>query len=285
MSTVPVKKESSDGRTAAAAGRARGWWQASARYWVCLAVLAVAAAGMHSVTSFLNVYLRKEAVPLKKPLSSFDTRKLGPRYERHPRTDALPPLTADVVESLGTEEYLQVYLRDTEAPPESPTRVAHLFVTYYTGNPDMVPHVPDECYAASGYDLVSRDTRAIPVAGVGAPDDQIPLRVLQFEAGRRSQFALGEAELATVMYFFHTNGEYVTTRNGVRRVLSNPFDRYAYYAKIEVTFEGERGTRPDPDAAVAAAGPLLERVMPVLLEDHIDLSKLGVAETAGPGQS
>jgi hypothetical protein len=59
-------------------------------------------------------------------------------------------LNRDVLESLGTEEYLQWILEAPDAAPGSPTRFCSLFITYYTGNPDMVPHVPDECYVGGG---------------------------------------------------------------------------------------------------------------------------------------
>jgi hypothetical protein len=255
--------------------------RATVRYWVCLALLVSAAVGLKAAASWFGWHFRKEAVALKAPLRLFDTRQLGPRYELNKAfTDRLSPMSEDMVESLGTSEYLQVYITDTERRPDDGTRVASLFLTYYTGKPDMVPHVPDECYLAGGYDLVSRDTRAVPVAGVGAPQDQVPVRVLEFR-GKQSWLEASGADLVSVLYFFHANGAYMTTRDDVRKRMSNPFQRYAYYAKIEVTFQSEIGTRASREASVAAVGPLLERVLPALLKAHLDLDRFSSAGAAG----
>lgn len=247
----------------------------SARWVTCVVLLLAAAAGMRVLSGWFGFVLQKEAVWLKKPLREFDARKLRPRYQRHPATDRIRSLSADQLESLGTGEYLQVYLTDTQKPAPDPTRVAHLFVTYYTGQPDMVPHVPEECYLAGGYDRVGLPTtKTVSVRGIGAPGDQVPVRVIQFRAPQQRRVFADGSDVTTVMYLFHTNGRYATTRNVVRVILSNPFQRYAYYAKIEVSFTNDKlSSSAGAEAAVAALGPLLEAVMPRLLEDHIDLAE------------
>lgn len=261
--------------TAAAAAAGRGGW-ASVRYYVCLGILVVSAAGMRFASERLGAYFRKEAVPLKLALAYFDVNKLAPAYELH-RIQGRP-LDEEQINGLGTEQYLTRRLVDTRRPPADPARVADVFITYYTGQPDMVPHVPDECYLAGGYDRVAPpETVSVSVPGVGAPGDEIPVRLVQFESreGRDRQ---------TVLYFFHANGEYCTTRNEVRFKLANPFERYAYYAKIEIKFsddpEGMRRPRmADKRESVAALGPLLSRLMPVLLADHLAWDRVR-AETA-----
>jgi hypothetical protein len=269
----------------AASAAARCWSGASARFWVCLALLVCCAIGLKTAARGFGWFFRKEAVPLKQPLQFFDARKLAPQYELNQRlTSGLERMTEDMLDSLGTHEYVQVYLTDPRKPAADPTQVALLFVTYYTGQPDMVPHVPDECWLAGGYDKVSEETLPVPVAGVGAPDNKLPVRVLEFRARRQSQLSGQGADMATVAYFFHVNGGYATTRNGVRATMLNPRLRYAYYAKVEVTFLNENSVRAGKAAAVAALGPLLERLMPVLLRDHFDLSKFPTAsQAAGRG--
>ncbi len=261
---------------ASTAARAPASW----RYWACLALLVLAAAGLQTAAGWFGWFLRKEAVELKRPLQLFDVRKLGPRYERHPLTDRIEPPSEDMIQSLGTREFLQVLLTDTTKPVGDATRVAQLFVTYYTGQPDMVPHTPDECYLAGGYDKLAQDSATVRVPGIGAPDDEVPLRVLQFRARQRPGAIGGQPDVATVMYFFHVNGGFTTTRNGVRARLSNPFQRYAYYAKIEVTYNDGGRRRAAPEASLAALRPLLESVMPVLLDDHFDLELLTTAGAA-----
>jgi len=256
---------------------ARGWAarlvaQTSARYWVGLIVLLAASVGLKYLAGWAGWVLRKEPVPLKLSLHALDGRDWGPRYELNRElTDKIPPLSEDSIDSLGTQEYAQVYVTDRSKSPRDPTRHALLFITYYTGKPDLVPHVPDECYLAGGYRKLSEQTVQLPVAGVGAPDGRVPVRVLEFEAPRR--YALGElGGRATVMYFFHVNGGYATTRNEVRASMSNPLLRHAYYAKFEVTFTDGATVRADKEASLAALGPLLERLLPGLLDRHFDLS-------------
>jgi hypothetical protein len=256
---------------------------ASPRFWVCLGVLVCAAVGLKAAAWKLGVVLRKEALPLKQPLQLFDARKLGPDYELDARTFKIEAMSEDMIETLGTRDYLQIYIADRRKPPDDPARVALLFVTYYTGKPDMVPHEPDMCWQAAGYDKVGAETVKLRVPGIGAPDDELPVRVVQFRAAQQGQFSTGGGDVATVIYFFHANGHYALTRNDVRETMSNPFQRTAYYMKVEVTFTSAGGSRAAADAALPALGPLLAHVVPVLLNDHLDLQRFASAK-AGAGE-
>jgi hypothetical protein len=102
------------------------------------------------------------------------------------------------------------------------------------------------------------------------------VRILRFRPKVQSDVAARET---TVAYFFHTNGKFATTRNEVRWEQLNPFQRYAYYAKIEVAF----GDLP-VDEAPAAVAALMERVLPILLRDHFDWEAVA-AGAARAGQS
>jgi len=238
---------------------------ASVRFYVCVLLLIVSAVGMHALARFFGWHFRKLPVELKKPLAALDWHKLAPRYKQHPIQPEL--LDEENVQALGTDMYVQARLVDTQRPALAPTAVARVFITYHTGQPDMVPHVPDECYLAGGYDAVGTPQAfRVSVSGVGAPHDQIPVRVVQFQA-RAGQ------DRPTVLYFFHTNGDYETTRLGVRLGLANPLERYAYYAKIEVTFtdnsaDPRRRRSADVEESLEALAPLLTELMPVLLEEH-----------------
>lgn len=282
MTSLPAEDNAStEPRSAAKPGAARRVGGTSLRYWVCLLVLVLAAGGLKTAASWFGWAIRKEALPLKHPLAQFDAQKLGPRYEFNKAVmDKLEPLSEDMEEGLGTKDYVQLCITDTQKAVSDPTRVAMLFISYYTGKPDMVPHVPDECYLAAGYDKVSEAARTVRVPDCGVPNDEVPLRVLEF-VGRRNVQPLSLAnDNVTVMYFFHANGDYATTRNGVRASMLNPLQRYAYYAKIELTFTNGSAARAGREASVAAAGPLLARVLPVLLNDHIDLEKFAPASNA-----
>lgn len=260
MTIPPATTHSSRSRRSATASRRRG--PASARYYVCVAILVVSAVTLPLLAELMGAHFRKKPVPLKRSLACLDWVQLEPNYQQHPTVQP-GPLNEETVQGLGTEEYLQARLVDTARRPADSARVAMVFITYYTGKPDMVPHVPDECYLAGGYDRVGRpETVRVRVPGVGAPDDRIPVRVLQFQSrvGRKNP---------TVLYFFHTNGQYKTTRDEVRWVLANPFARYAYYAKVEITFTNDSGGElAGREKSIEALGPLLQELMPVLFADH-----------------
>lgn len=245
------------------------WRRASLRFWVCVGILGSAAGGMRMVESFFAVWLRKEELPLKQSLRLFDAEALGPRYLRDATADRIPPPSDDLVSNLGTREFFQTVLADGQKPAQDPTRLVSVFVSYYTGQPDKVPHTPDRCYVAAGAERLGTETVKLGVPEVGAPGDELPVQVERFRQ---------EGVETTVLYFFHTNGRYVTTRGEVRwAMLKDLFQRYAYYAKVEVCFTNEAGVHAGREASLEALGPLLERLMPVLLRDYIDLERFEAA--------
>ncbi len=253
------------GRVCGASWLARVVLTTSVRYWVCLGVLLVAAVGLRTAAQTFGLTVRKEPLPLKKPLERFDWAKLAPRYElNRALNERLPDMDEDTLDSLGTRQYLQKYLTDTQASPQSTAQVAMLFITYYE-NPDAVPHVPEECRVAAGYEVVQDTMQRVPVRGLGVPQDQLNVSVVEFQNAQRG-------EHPTVAYLFLTNGGFACTRNEVRTAMVNPFIHYGYYSKIEISFSDKDGRRAaTPADAQAALGPLLEHVLPVLLTEHIDL--------------
>jgi hypothetical protein len=237
----------------------------------CLALLLGGTVLMELTTSRLEVHLRKQPVPLRKPLYQADGSKLLPEYELHPIQP--PPLTAETIEALGTEEYLQWRIVDLSRPVDHPLRVAQVFVTYYTGRPDAVPHTPDECLSAAGAELLSSRGEQIELPGLGLPEDRIPVRVAIFRLPSRQAvmgFGARAAPEMTVLYFFHTNGKFRASRQEVRLELTNLFERFAYYSKVEVSFASDRQPPRHADTAesLAALPPLLRKLLPILLQDH-----------------
>ena len=113
---------------------------------VCTVLLLTAATTKSLVIQALGWHLTKHPLPLKQSLHEMDEAALLPFVVRNKtRID-----NADILATLGTEDYLQWIIEDPDAEPTSPLRYCSIFVTYYTGDPDMVPHVPDECYVGGG---------------------------------------------------------------------------------------------------------------------------------------
>lgn len=224
---------------------------------------------MQGLAAYFEVTFRKQAAPLKRPLIAMDIGKLAPEY----RLNAIQPhpIGDEMLASLGTEEYLQWNLNDLGVPLDDPTRVAHLFITYYTGKPDAVPHNPKDCYTASGAELVGDTEVTIEMPGPHGDPVLIPISVLEFSRKMRSNLIVPESEsLQVVAYFFYANGKYVTSRTGVRRAIATLSDKYAYYSKIELTFsDAKTGVNlANREQTIAAVEKLLRKVMPILWSDH-----------------
>ena len=236
------------------------------RYVACVVALAAFAVGIRVYSDQARLFFQKQAVPLQQPLAAFDFRKLEPRYSRPPRQPER--LSQDVEQSLGTSEYMVALLEDREAPEKNRTRNIVLFISYYTGKPDQVPHIADDCFAAANYEQVSAENRRVDVPGIGPDggDLKVPIRILRF----RPKLARGpEDGERTVIYFFHTNGLFCTTREEVRVAQMDLVQRYAYYAKVEIAF-GDAGV----EDAVRAVVPLLQQVLPIFLNEHLDWQRV-----------
>ncbi len=225
---------------------------------VCAALLLSFALTFQLLGSLLGWQHRKLALPLQKSLALLDKQKLGPYELVH-----AAQIKAEILDQLGTDQYIQWYLRDTSRPgPERPEDYILLFITYYTGKPDQVPHVPEECYVGgAGYAI--KDARfldvSVPALGAGVV---VPVQILEFEASSRQG-----GYSPVVMYTFHTNGQFCPHRRCVQQVLADPKHAYGYFSKLELTF-GVSDRLPTPEAAVAAGERFLQTVLPVLLSDH-----------------
>ena len=124
-------------------------------HFVVAVVLLVASAGLAGpFARFMHFKANKKSLALKEPLYNLDAGKLGPYRVAKDETgeeqrSVLPP---EVVEALGTDHYISWNLEDMSLPPNHPLRRANLFVTYYSGGADLVPHTPDVCFLGSGYE-------------------------------------------------------------------------------------------------------------------------------------
>jgi hypothetical protein len=235
---------------------------------VCVGILLAAAASMQGLASYFEVTFHKSATPLQRPLIAMDIGKLSPEYKLNAIQP--PPINEEVLASLGTEEYLQWNLDDLDVPRDDPTRLAHLFITYYD-KPDAAPHNPKECYAAAGADLVDETHVTIETPGPHGDAVQIPVCVLEFARRSRSPLIGSQSDsVQVVAYFFYANGKYETTRYGVRTAIAGLRDKYAYYSKIEVSFSDARSGAKlaDREETIRATRKLLRKVMPILWSDH-----------------
>ncbi len=223
----------------------------------CVVMLGACLAGFQLLAQGKRIQFVKQRVELRKPLSDLDHDALRPY--RLLQAQRIEPA---VLDSLGTDMYLQWLMEDTTIKDESaPERLVHLFVTYYTGNPDPVPHVPEECYLGSGYRTTREQILEIPLPDLG-PGVVVPIKVLTFEKS-----ALLSSEGRVVMYTFHTNGRFCPDRYCVRLAIGDPGTRHAYYSKLEISF-GAGGAMPPEAVAIEAGRRFLAKVIPILVREH-----------------
>jgi len=227
---------------------------------LCTIVLAASAFGLRWCG---GGHLLKQPLALRKSLDRLDANQLSP-YE----VVELPKIKdKSVEEALGTQDYIQWQLLDTDVPPTDPFYCANLFVTYYTGNPDKVPHVPDWCYVGSG-GIVDKKHEVVitaPDCGVAEDGDQLKIRVLEIKIPRQGM-GLTEFRRKIVAYVFRVNGTYACTRTQVRMKQRNRKDRYAYFSKVEVWFEG--GDAESLESHLESMESVYQRVLPLLYSDH-----------------
>jgi hypothetical protein len=221
-------------------------------------VLLLGAVGINAATSAMKLHFRKEALPLrsKEGLAAFPlqvgnwvcmpethTVDADLQHELHtdqyvfrtyvdtsPQADGKPIATREQVLDLAKKtrdeqfQELQKYRAKNEAA------VINLAVTYYTGKVDTVPHVPDRCYVADGFQPSVYEKKDWVLGEYEKGRNRaVPVRFIDFQdlTNRGSQNRC-------VTYFFHANGKYMDDPNQVRIALQNLFAKYGYFAKIEV---------------------------------------------------
>ena len=225
---------------------------------VAVVMLAVAAILAGPVATWKKLKRTKLELPLKQRLSTLDVEALSPYHvplDPQWRIDLEPT----IVETLGTDEYIYWKVEDTSVPADDPLRFATLMVTYYSGGPNLVPHIPDVCLLASGYQPARPlENEEIEVASLHPMSTAVPVRV-----GTFVKTAVFDRRQHSVVYTFFCNGRFVCTRTAVRLLINDPTKTYAFFSKVEVSFE--RATRAQ---SMEGARKLFEQVLPILIRDH-----------------
>lgn len=232
-----------------------------APFLVAVVILSTAALLAGPVSSQLKFRHAKLELKLKRPLSTLSASALGPY--RVVERQVLEPA---VVEALDTDKYISWILEDTSVPPKDPLRYASFMVTYYSGGHDLVPHTPDVCYLGAGYQPARpHENIKLDVRVPQASATYVPARLLTF-----AKTSVFDRQEQSVVYTFFCNGQFVDTgtyvdpRTGVRLLINDLSNTYAYFSKIEVSFP--LATR---EACVEGARKLFSYALPVLVRDHM----------------
>ncbi len=169
-----------------------------------------------------------------------------------------PPLSAEVLETLGTSNYLsRTYISTTGLTTDAGDPAAlELHCAYYTGTIDTVPHVPERCYVGGGMSIAGGSrVIEIPLELDRFPFDPY-LRGTAHEDIRRGRTSKGayvrlprgvetlkmnvtpfltqDGRKVFAGYFFLANGGMCPTADDVRLLAFQLKDSYAYYAKVQL---------------------------------------------------
>lgn len=242
-------------------------------FWICALLLGGTCAS--SLYLQKGKYLDKAPVPLHKELARLDKAQLSPYVFSSKQPAAL---SDEVVEALGTREFIQWRLEDTRRPPSDPLRYALLFVTYYTGGRALVPHTPERCFLGAGFTQLDEWNLRFPLKGVeqtgGSSDVSAKGLVFGMDGASGAQ--------QVVFYTFYANCEYACEANYLRVALNNLSLPKSFFSKVEVCFAGDETNPINPKEATKAAQGLLEVVLPVLMREHWPRPAELKAASAGP---
>lgn len=231
-------------------------------------LLFVGLVGLQSVVHAFEIFLMKEPVPLRRRLYLIPEH-VGPYQKVAEET-----LSKEVVDELGTDQYISWTYTNTQLKPDEPGARIRLHIAYYTGTPDAIPHVPERCYVGGGatpkdstQDTLTLDSPAIySVANdelmatdsmgrtVHLPGREIPIRLFDFVPHNAK-------EPATVMYFFAANGKLIAVPRDVRNLVFDLSSRYAYWCKIELLPFGVK----DHEEAKRIGAAFLSQMMPEIM--------------------
>ncbi|MCK4851143.1 MAG: exosortase/archaeosortase family protein, partial [Phycisphaerae bacterium] len=150
----------------------------------CLVIVLLSAGVLQGSIKALKIHLLKRPAELRAPLASLPG-KLG-SFEaleiENPDTGQMQidrVLPEDFIHALETDIYLDRIYRDSQTV-EGLTPLVSVFSTYYTGKPDLVPHVPERCQAAAGYTPTGSETFEVDIPGLGLPGDKLTVRASSF---------------------------------------------------------------------------------------------------------
>lgn len=229
---------------------------------ICVLVLATAAGGMSFAMKKLGIVFDKEPLMLKKSLELLDEADLSP----YTVVSKEKITNADTLKSLGTEDYIQWAMQDSEQSIESPVRECLLFVTYYR-LPDRVPHVPEECWTGGGYQKLGSDTVTLEIDNSAGFKANVPAKYLVF--GPKTAGLWYNDTRIPNLYFFNVNGQYAGSREDARFALNkNLFGKASYFCKVELVFN-RSSVVPAKEDAVEASEKLLTVVLPILEREHL----------------
>lgn len=257
-------------------------------------VMVASAAGITAYIHFRGVHLQK--IPIY-PAGNRQVASIPDQTPGWRQIGADEVMSSEMVETLGTENYVSRRYIKTQNEQSQHPLVLDLHAAYYTGMIDTVPHVPERCFVGGGLQQ-SESSKVLPLpmdtsswrvdprvperhAGLSgkiytvrlsndpAMSDAPGSRVrLPRGVGPDSPFQMRTSEFIDpgggkiyAGYFFIANGGTKANANDVRQLAFNLEDDYAYFMKIQVTGHGFTSFEAFADYTGDLLGELIGELM------------------------
>jgi hypothetical protein len=136
-------------------------------------------------------------------------------------------LTQEKRKERSSDWYLSRIYSDSRLSGSEPyCKYWSLDITYYTGGLDTVPHISSTCLVAAGATILDEKDFQVTVSNAPEPwNKPLTLKRVLFNAKGR-QFLQ--------YYLFSINGQPESSREVVRAKLTNPLQKYVYFAKVQI---------------------------------------------------
>lgn len=261
-------------------------------------VMACSAVAVPLTVRYMGIHLKKLAIeaPDSRTLQS-----IAPETENWTRLGKDLVESAEMVDELGTSNYLtRVYIQKNAPAGKRPAALS-VHMAYYTGMIDTIPHIPERCLVGGGWEIVGatqtvkltpdrtdwREDKDVPSEFAGrvftAPTPRgfttLPdgaRKPWSDAPGRRVRLPLDPDNLAIRVtefvepksgrrlfagYFFIANGSIADAAEKVRLLAFDLRDDYAYYLKVQFSAEGPANAAELAQQASGLLGELLPEVM------------------------
>lgn len=250
-----------------------------------IAVLFASAIGMGWAINYYKIHLNK--MPIYAPGGRV-VSTLPKETDSWVQVGADRIVSAEVLEELGTSNYLTRVYQEKNPPEGLKPRIVELHVAYYTDQIDTVPHVPERCFTGAGI-VQTSESRAVPLnldregwrIDEAASADGDPIYTARTSTrwsdtrGKRVRLPKGIENAAIrastyhnpggqslfAGYFFIANGGIAVSAEEVRFLAFNLTNDYAFYLKVQFTTDSVSSVEEFADVSSDLLGELLADVM------------------------
>ncbi|MCB9838280.1 MAG: exosortase-associated EpsI family protein [Phycisphaeraceae bacterium] len=264
-------------------------------YIVGITMLLTSALALGTIINALGLQLRKLPIEPATGLRFHSMPIEFPHWSRYGQEQ--PPLSKEVLETLGTSNYLSRHYVNTDTAEGVKRNIVELHCAYYTGSVDTVPHVPERCFVGGGMSItggpwvldVPIDTSAFVndsdldpemhgrvMLAQTSPDSSRPNQRVHLPRDldklkiRITEYGSPDGQRMFAGYFFIANGGTVPNAEGVRLLAFDLRDTYSYYAKVQFS---SATVESAPELADIAGSMLTEMFPEIMLRlpDWVDV--------------